>query len=201
MTVAYKQQAGKWATLRVSYTYAKALDTAGNFFFSTPQDNFNIAAEKGRSDNDQRHRLAVSGTLMSPDGASQHLRDHLWHGWQLSYFYQHASALPFNILTGADTNKDTNTNDRPAGVARNAGVAYPFDSLDVRLERTFRFGDRWRLAAMVDGFNILNHTNFQLPNNVFGTGPYPGVPANPLFGQPTSAADPRQVQLGLKVTF
>jgi hypothetical protein len=201
MTVAYKQQAGKWATLRVSYTYAKALDTAGNFFFSTPQDNFNIAAERGRSDNDQRHRLAVSGTLMSPDGASQHLRNHLWRGWQLSYFYQHASALPFNILTGADTNKDTNTNDRPAGVARNAGVAYPFDSLDMRLERTFRFGDRWRLAAMVDGFNILNHTNFQLPNNVFGTGPSPGAPTNPLFGQPTSAADPRQVQLGLKVTF
>lgn len=201
MTVAFKQQAGKWATMRVSYTYSEALDTAGNFFFSTPQDNFNIAGEKGRSDNDQRHRIAVSGTFTSPTGAAQRARDHILHGWQLSYFYQHASALPFNILTGTDTNKDTNNNDRPAGVARNAGVAFPFDSLDLRLERSFRMGDRWRVAAMVDGFNVLNHTNFQLPNNVFGTGPYPGSPSNPLFGQPTASADPRQVQLGLKVTF
>jgi outer membrane receptor protein involved in Fe transport len=201
MTVAYKQHAGNWASVRVSYTYSKALDTAGNFFFSTPQDNFNIAAEKGRSDNDQRHRLAVSGTLTSPTAVAQKLRDHLLHGWQLSYFYQHASALPFNILTGTDTNKDTNNNDRPAGVARNAGHAFGFDSLDLRLERSFRLDDRWRIAAMVDGFNILNHTNFQLPNNVFGTGPHPGTPSNPFFAQPTAAADPRQIQLGLKVTF
>jgi hypothetical protein len=125
----------------------------------------------------------------------------MWHGWQLSYFYQHTSALPFNILTGTDTNKDTNNNDRPAGVGRNAGTAFGFDSLDMRLERTFRIDDRWRVAAMVDGFNLLNHTNFQLPNNVWGTTPYPGTPTNLAFGQPTAAGDPRQIQLGLKVTF
>jgi hypothetical protein len=201
MTVAYKQRAGNWATVRISYTFSKALDTAGNFFFSTPQDNFNIAGEKGRSDNDQRHRLAVSGTLSSPSGAAQRWRDHLWHGWLLSYFYNHTSALPFNILTGTDTNKDTNNNDRPAGVGRNAGVGFDYDSLDMRIERTFRIDDRWHVAAMVDAFNLLNHTNYQLPNSVFGTNPFPGTPTNPAFGQPTAAGDPRQIQLGLKVTF
>jgi hypothetical protein len=201
MTVSFKQSASHWATVRLSYTFSKALDTAGNFFFSSPQDNFNIAGEKGRSDNDQRHRLAVSGTLSSPTGKAQRVRDHLWHGWLVSYFYTHTSALPFNILTGTDTNKDTNNNDRPAGVARNAGEAFGFDSLDMRLERTFRINERWRIAAMADGFNLLNHANFQLPNNVFGTGAYPGTPTNPALGQPTAAADPRQIQLGLKVTF
>ena len=29
-----------------------------------PQDSFDIAAEKGPSDNDQRHRLVVSGTFV-----------------------------------------------------------------------------------------------------------------------------------------
>jgi len=50
---------------------------------------------------------------------------------------------------------------------------------------------------MVDGFNVLNHRNNQLPNNIFGTGPTPRL----TFGQPTAAGDPRQVQLGLRLSF
>ena len=57
---------GKWASARVSYTFSKAVDDSGNFFFSTPQDNFDRAAEWGRSDNDQRHRLTLNGTFKLP---------------------------------------------------------------------------------------------------------------------------------------
>ncbi|MEO6390431.1 MAG: TonB-dependent receptor [Pyrinomonadaceae bacterium] len=71
LVVSANKRAGNWATLRLSYTYSKTLDDAGNFFFFTPQDNFNRRGEKGLSDNDQRHRLVLSGTLTSkPAGAA-----------------------------------------------------------------------------------------------------------------------------------
>jgi TonB dependent receptor len=201
MIVSFNQRATRWASLRVSYTLSKTLDTSGNFFFSTPQDNFNIAAEKGRSDNDQRHRLSVSGTLNSSTATAQDWQGHLLHGWMLSYFYNYSSALPFNILTGTDSNKDTNNNDRPAGVGRNTGEGFDFQSLDLRVGRNFALTERWRLEATADLFNVLNHRNNMIPNGVFGTNPYPIGPAASGFGLPTAVGDPRQVQLGLKVSF
>jgi hypothetical protein len=191
MTVSFNQLATKWASVRVSYTFSKALDTAGNFFFSTPQDNNNIAAEKGLSDNDQRHRLSISGSFTSPQGPAQSAFDHLTHGWTLSYIYTYASALPFNILTGTDRNGDTNNNDRPIGVGRNTGAGFPFNSLDLRLARAVKLAERWHLEMSADVFNVFNHRNNQLPNNVVG----------PFLGAPTAVGDPRQVQLGLKVAF
>jgi hypothetical protein len=47
---------------------------------------------------------------------------------------------------------------------------------------------------MVDAFNLLNRSNFLIPNNVFG----PGAVPVPTFGRPTAAADPRQVQFGVR---
>jgi hypothetical protein len=63
MLFSFNKRASRWAALRVSYTLSKTIDTVGNFFFSTPRDNFDLRAEKGPSDNDQRHRLSVSGML------------------------------------------------------------------------------------------------------------------------------------------
>jgi hypothetical protein len=199
MTFSLSRRPGKFGSVRVSYTYSKALDTSGNFFFSTPQDNFNIDAERGRSDNNQRHRLAVSGSIDSQRGGYGWLAA-LRRGWSLSYVYAYTSALPFNIQTGTDTNGDTNSNDRPAEVGHNSGQGFDFHSLDLRLARSLRFGERVRLAPSVDAFNVLNHRNNLAPNNVFGTGDFPGSP-RPGFGSVTAVADPRQVQLGLRLEF
>jgi hypothetical protein len=191
MTVSFNQMATKWASVRVSYTFSKSLDTAGNFLFSTPQDNSNIAAEKGLSDNDQRHRLSIAGSFTSSQQSAKSWLDHLTHDWLISYIYTYTSALPFNIVTGTDRNGDTNNNDRPIGVGRNTGVSFPFNSLDLRLARAVKLAERWRLEMTADAFNVFNHRNDQLPNNVVG----------PLLGTPTAVGDPRQVQLGLKVSF
>lgn len=201
LTVSFNQRPAHWASVRVAYTYSKALDTAGNFFFSTPQDNADIAAEKGRSDNDQRHRLSFSGSVYSPNSPGHDWQTRFTHGWMLSYFYNYTSALPFNILSGTDRNGDTNSNDRPIGVGRNAGSGFNFHSLDMRLERAFQVREGLRVLASVDAFNLLNHRNSQVPNAVFGSNLF--LPGNALatFGAPTAVGDPRQVQLGLKVSF
>jgi hypothetical protein len=148
MTVSLNRRAGRSATFRLSYTLSKAIDTAGNFFFSTPQDNFNLRDERGLSDNDQRHRLTLSGSFempAKPNDPSAFRR--ALENFGLSYIFTYASALPFNIQTGTDRNNDTNANDRPFGVGRNTGRGFDFASLDLRLSRKFRLTERVRIEA------------------------------------------------------
>jgi hypothetical protein len=196
LVVSFNQRASRWANVRVSYTLSKTTDDAGNFFFSTPQNNFNLRDDMGRSDNDQRHRLVVSGSFQAPAEGKEGLRRTL-HGFQLSYIYTYASRLPFNVLLGSDRNFDTNNNDRPVGVGRNTGHGFDFASFDLRLSRRFRLTERVALDLLAEGFNLFNRANFGVPNNTFGSGTTPLA----TFGQPTAAFDPRQFQFGLKVSF
>jgi hypothetical protein len=197
LVVSLNRRFRRWAGARLSYTFSKAIDNTGNAFFFTPQDNFNLRDERGRGDNDQRHVLAVSGVLAAPETAGGGLWRRVIAGFQLSSIFRYGSALPFNILTGADRNNDTNVNDRPVGVGRNTGEGFDFAALDLRLSRRIRFNERLGLEVIAEGFNILNRANFQLPNGTFGTGATP----NQNFGRPTAAADPRQIQFGLRLSF
>jgi hypothetical protein len=192
LTVSLDRRAGAWATLRVSYTFSKAIDDAGNFFFFTPQNNSDLRDERALSDNDQRHRLTLSGSLEAPARARlvRPLR-----GFLLSYLFTYGSSLPFNVVTGTDRNNDTNVNDRPAGLGRNTGRGFDYASLDLRLARRFKLSERLGLEAIAEGFNVLNRPNFQTPNNTLR----PDTLST--FGRPGAADSPRQIQLGLRLNF
>ncbi|HEX4771352.1 MAG TPA: carboxypeptidase regulatory-like domain-containing protein [Bryobacteraceae bacterium] len=97
----------------------------------------------------------------------------------------------------------------PVGTFGNAGrnsVRGPKTvNLDMALSRIFKFGERWRLQARGEAFNILNHTNF-----VGGISPAGLVSAystmntnlsSSSFGQVQSAFDPRILQFALKLYF
>ena len=195
--IAFNQHVKSWAHLRASYTLSKAIDNTGNFFFSTPQDNFDLRSERGLSDNDQRHRLVVSGSIEGPSGSNADSLRRVFKNFQLSYIFTYASKLPFNIVTGNDRNFDTNTNDRPVGVGRNTGDGFDYASLDLRLSRRFQLTERMELQLLGEGFNVLNRSNLAIPNNTFGTGVIP----LPSFRQATAAFDPRQFQFGLRLSF
>lgn len=193
LQVSIQQRARRWLNFRAAYTFSRTIDDTGNFFFSAPQNNFNLRDDRGLSDNDQRHRLTVAAVLESP------VRGHgLFSGWQLSPLFVYTSALPFNIQLNFDRNNDTNVNDRPVGVGRNTGVGFGFASLDARLSRTFAVREKIKLQALVEAFNSLNHSNWYLPNNIIGNGA--GAPLAG-FGKPTAAYDPRELQLGLRLNF
>lgn len=197
LIVSLNKRARRWAGLRVSYTLSKTTDDAGNFFFSTPQDSFNIRGDMGLSDNDQRHRLVVSGTLTAPKDVTKKGWRRGLKDFEVSYIFSYASRLPFNVLLGSDRNFDTNNNDRPVGVGRNTGRGFDYASLDMRLSRRFRFSERVSLDVLAEGFNLFNRSNYGVPNNTFGSGTVPLA----TFGQPTLAFDPRQFQFGLKLNF
>jgi hypothetical protein len=185
LTLSLRHTGGRWGSHRASYTLSKTLDNAGNAFFSSPQNNFDVDDDYGRSDNDQRHRVVLSGAVTPA-----------W-GLDLSYIFAAASAPPFNIQTGGDRNGDTTVNDRPAGVARNTGEGFSSATLDVRVGRRFAAGGGHTVEVTLDAFNVLNQSNYLIPNNIIGTGPTPPV----SFGRPTAAGDPRQLQLGVRWSF
>jgi Carboxypeptidase regulatory-like domain/TonB dependent receptor len=200
--VSFVQHPVSWGNYRISYTYSKALDNVGEFFFSSPINNFNIWQDYGRSDDDQRNRLVFDGGVHSSLAKANTMWGHVSHGFQLTTLLQYYSALPFNITTGANTVQGTAA--RPtingAFIGRNAGSGFDFFNLNARVSRSFALTERLRLEALVEGFNLTNHVNGVTLNGVFGTGAYPTNPS-PAFKQITAVGDPRTFQLALRVRF
>lgn len=200
--LSFVQRPVAWGNYRISYTYSKALDDVGEFFFSSPINNFNIWQDYGRSDDDQRNRLVFNGTIHTSLGKANTSWERLSHGFQLSAMLQYYSPLPFNIATGANTIQGTTGRPTVNGayISRNAGTSFDFFNLSARLSRGFQLTERLQLEAIAEGFNLTNHVNGVTLNGVFGTGTYPTNPL-PTFKQITAVGDPRAFQFALRVTF
>ena len=101
------------------------------------------------------------------------------------------------------------TNHRPFGAGRDIGHGPDLFTTDMRLSRNFALGEKLHLEALIEGFNLENRTNFRSVNNIVGDVPLSSLP-NPIQGfrgdptQPlayTSAFDPREFQVGLKIIY
>ena len=178
LQVSFVQRPVKWGNYRVSYSYSKALDdVGGEFFFSSPIVPTNIWHDYGRSDDDQRHRVVVDGSL------------HLPYAFEWSGSMQYYSALPFNVVSGVTTLQGTAGRPIVNGdVHRTQHRHRPdFFGVNTRVSRTFKVGDRMRVQAIAEAFNVLNHRNNLGVNGTFGAGAYPSAP-NSTFGQVTAAS-------------
>jgi hypothetical protein len=115
---------------------------------------------------------------------------------------QYYSALPFNITAGANTVQGTGARPTVNGafISRNAGNGFDFYNLNARLSRSFQATEGLRVDATLEAFNLLNHVNGVALNGTFGSGSYPSNPL-PTFKQTTAVADPRTLQLGLRLSF
>jgi hypothetical protein len=216
-----------------SYTWSHSIDDSSDLqTLLLPQDNRNFAAEKATSLFDQRHRFVFSAVLTSPGGWNSGDGLHKFlSNFTLAPIFEMSSGRPFNILSNQDTNNDqTPQTDRPGvlsdgtlcvpgttgcsplitngtfstgSLGRNAGITHRFSSLDMRLTRMFKIGERVRLDIIAEGFNLFNRFNEAAASpfiddvNAFkqraGSGQY--------FSRPTAAFDPRQFQFGLKLNF
>jgi len=187
--VALVQKPVRWGSYRVSYSYSKALDNVGEFFFSSPLNNFNIWQDYGRSDDDQRHRFTADGVVHR-------------YGFDLSTTLQYYSSLPLNILSGVNTVQGTPGRPLLNGqfIGRNTGVGNDLFTVNARLSRNFHVTERVTLEAMAEAFNLLNHRNDLTRNGTFGAGAFPSAPS-PAFRQVTAVNDPRSLQLALRVRF
>jgi hypothetical protein len=212
--VSYLQRPSDWSSLRVTYTVSKSMNNVSEFFFSSPIDPNDISRDWGRSDDDQRHRVVVNGSVNTSMAPAATAWERVSHGFQLSATLQYYSALPFNITSGVTSLQGTNGRPLSNGavstpnfdvqavalIDRNAGVGSDFFTLNMRLSRGFRIGGGTRLEAFVEAFNLTNQVNNLTRNTNFGAGSYPANPTS-TFNEVTAVGDPRTFQLGARLTF
>jgi hypothetical protein len=212
--IGFVQQPTRWSSLRATYTLSRSMNNVGEAFFSAPLDPTDIDRDWGRSDDDQRHRFVLNGTVHTPTTPGGTVWARLTRGIQLSGVLQYYSALPFNITSGVTSLQGTTGRPLAGGataganfdvrtvafIPRNAGSGNDFLSLNLRLSRVFQIADELKFEALVEGFNVTNRVNGLTRNTNFGPGAYPGGPV-PTFNQVTAVADPRCVQVGLRLTF
>jgi hypothetical protein len=77
-------------------------------------------------------------------------------------------------------------------LGRNAVRAPGALRFDASVSREFAVSEAVRLEARAEGFNVINHANFNSPNTTLSSA---------TFGQITSAGDPRILQFALKLHF
>jgi hypothetical protein len=200
--VSFVQRPTRWGSYRVTYTLSKSMDNVGQNFFSSPIDPTDLSKDWGRSDNDQRHRLVLYGSINSPMTPATTAWERISHGFQLSSMVQSYSALPLNITSGVTTVQTTTG--RPivngAFIERNGGTGPDFFSMSVRLSRAVAVGAGVRVEGLVEAFNLTNRVNTVSIQSNFGAGAYPTNPSS-NFGTVTAVGDPRSVQFGLRVRF
>jgi hypothetical protein len=196
-----------------SYTYSKTLDDGPNpSFVLIPQDSQNISAEKALSADDVRGRLVGNVVVSSPHKWPVALRD-----FTFSTIITTQSPHHFTKFAGFDANGDIfGANDRVGGEPRNTFAGDWFQTVDLRLARSFPVSEKVSGQFMVEAFNSLNRVNVEFYNTVYGAadfcpqggvdvcgaGPFyqEGSP-NPAYGTPRAVFNPRQIQLALRFTF
>jgi len=200
--VSFVQRPTSWGNYRVSYAWSKSMNDVGEAFFSSPIDPFDLSKDWGRSDDDQRHRLVLSGSINSRTGPAHTAWERISHGFQVSSLLQAYSALPFNITSGVTTVQGTAGRPIVNGVfiERNAGEGSDFFSLGIRVSRTFLIGKGVRIEGQLEAFNLTNRVNNLTRQTNFGSGDYPTHPA-PNFNTITAVGDPRTLQFGLRLRF
>jgi hypothetical protein len=203
-------------------TWAHSIDDSSDLqTLLKPQNNLDFRAERADSLFDQRLRYVFSAIVTSPgawrsgSGMQRFLAD-----FTIAPILEVGSGRPFNIISGVDTNGDQqSSNDRPSAASdgtlilppaftngslgRNMGITHKFASLDLRVMRAIRFGERVRLDLIAEGFNMFNRFNEASATPLFsdvnafgqraGNGRY--------YSRPTASFDPRQFQFGLKLNF
>lgn len=216
LSVAVRKRFAGRTQFLASYVLSKAEDVSSDFQTSfIPQNNgqgrdpnnrkglpvgFDPRAERGPSQQDQRHRFVFSGWYEAPAGI------------QLSGIMNIGSGVPFNIVAGTDLNGDGDGGNFPSdrarrtpgdpvsALSRNSGRLPAEASVDVRVSRRFRLGGRVAVEPIVEVFNLFNRATFTDINNVIGVGAFPSAPL-PTYGQFLRAAPPRQAQVAARVLF
>lgn len=184
------------------------------------QNPYDRNADYGPCDVDLRHNLSTSLVYETPRFGSGFVNQAVGQ-WQLGALFSAHTGFPFTPLTGVDNSRTGVRQDRPnvvgapyspntnalvwisptafvanpLGTFGNAGYnslrAPGFFDLDANLTRVFPIREQRQFQLRFEFFNLLNHTNFNLPVATLGS----------TFGRLLSAGDPRILQLAAKFVF
>jgi hypothetical protein len=210
-------------TLRwtVSYTLSRAEDTAsGNA--DNPEDYQNKEYNRGPSDFDRTHIVVATWTWQLPFFKGQTGVGRVLGGWEVSGIGRYQSGSPMtiqgNTAIGARRADFVGGDAYSSELIDSTGVVHWLEPtafaaapdgrrgnsergqfrgpsltvFDLSLRKQFGLTERVKLQFQADLFNALNHTNFRNPATTV---------TDQGFGTITAAAPPRNVQLGMRLTF
>ena len=189
-----------------SYTLAKSEDNLASINY------YDRAADWGASNLDRRHTLVVSGSASLPLSLT------LGGVWTLR------SPMPFSAIAGRDLNNDGAVTDLVPGTSRNSGQrslnldavnAYRaangltpipagqfdsnrYNSLDVRLTRTFNVTSSKKLETIAQVFNIMGSDNLLASG---GVGGYVNNALSDSFGRILAAGNRQQAELAVRFAW
>jgi len=184
LDVSYRGRLDKWFTGWGRYTWSHyASNTDGIGWYPqnqyAPNDNWSDASF------DRRQRIGMYA-MFHPDSV-----------FNLAGGIFSNSGRPYTVTTGADPYGDSLYNARPDGVARNSQRLPSYVDLDLRWGHDFpitgdKSDDAPRLGLSAGAFNVLNHQNPSWVNT---------VASSSGFGEVTSVAPPRRIQIGMRFQF
>jgi hypothetical protein len=195
-----------------------------------PQNVRNVRAERALSSFDHRHRFVFSYSYELPFGKDRLFRPTglvrtFAEGWKITGLGSFQSGAPFTVILpidnaniGAGPAQRPNLIGNPNGAAphtaqewfntsafqmpapftfgnagRNVVFGAPEGNMDLSLIKDTTLHETKRLEFRGEIFNILNHANFADAPGRFAF--------TPTFGRYSSAENPRQIQLALKLLF
>ena len=182
--ISYRGELNKYFTGFGRYTWSHIeSNQEGIGWF--PQNQYEPNQEWSNSGWDRRNRLGMYAIFNRTSVAN------------LSVGIFANAGAPWTVLTGADPYGDNLFNARPDGVARNTENLPDYVDLDLR------WGHDWHLTPSKDeespklgfsagAFNVLNHENGTAVDQ---------VESSTSFGQVTSVAPPRRIQLAMRFEF
>ena len=182
--ISYRGELNKYFTGFGRYTWSHIeSNQEGIGWF--PQNQYDPNQEWSNSGWDRRNRLGMYAVFNRESVAN------------LSVGIFANAGAPWTVLTGADPYGDNLFNARPDGVARNTENLPNYYDLDLR------WGHDWHLTPSKDeespklgfsagAFNVLNHENGTAVDQ---------VESSTSFGQVTSVAPPRRIQLAMRFEF
>lgn len=165
----------KWSSKRMQlnayYTYSRLMSDddnerdSGGVSYNNPYD---FRGEYYKSRLNRENQFMANPIFFLP------------YDFEISSAIRLRSGLPFNPAVGADLNGDGQSNERPLLAP---GVEYPRNyftnrglyDVDLRVQKSFKFGENRRLILSSEFFNIFNR-----PNLLVGTSAAPGT--NTTFG-------------------
>jgi hypothetical protein len=184
LDISYRGRLNKYFTGFGRYTWSHYESNTGGIGWF-PQNQYDPNNEWSNAGFDRRQRMGMYA-MFQPQSVLN-----------LSAGIFANTGTPWTVLTGTDAFGDDLFNTRPEGVARNTETNPSYVDLDLRWGHDFpitanKDEEAPHVGLSAGAFNVLNHVNES------GIDP---IETSSQFGQVTSVAPPRRIQLGMRFEF
>jgi len=235
LTLEARRRSRKGLEFRVAWTWSKAIDQ-GQSTGAAPRSNsqfdpFTVQYDKGLSRLNFPHKVVASAVWQPRLQTTEHWLSQAANGWQVSGIFYETSGRPYSyeIFGGTRLEGGRESINGSGGavylptVGRNTLRLPDTARLDLRLARVVRAGERLRVRATVEAFNVANHVSYSgVQQRAFLVGTPAANGVTPLifqdaaaiaqeglnvrpFGVYTASATDnsreRQIQMGLRLEF